>query len=115
VSLAANRVKLAELLSTALEDVPVTIDPREIHPPCVLVGAPTGLEPAACGLAGVVPVLVIAAGPGNADALEVLLPLVEEVCAVIDMAGPATTTTYYVETSGETGLAAYTVDAILNS
>lgn len=121
MSLVLRRRQLVSDLTAAVAAAPLTVavtvtgDPRTVQPPCVLVAQPAGLERAACGLAGVVPVVLIAAGPGNADALELLLDLLEVIVPALDVAGPAHPTTYYTDATGDTGLAAYTVDAHLTT
>ena len=71
---------LASTLAT-ITGVPVTRDPRNIQPGCLLVGAPE-LEAWTYAVAKLtVPVLVISSGPGNLDALTQLLGIVAQVMA----------------------------------
>jgi len=116
VSLSANRRAIADALA-AVVDVPVSIDPRSVNPPCVLVDAPDALEAAGCGWSGVVPVWVLAPGPGNLDALERLLDLLElcREAARVTIAGPARKDTYYTDPTGETGLPGYVFEAVLTT
>jgi hypothetical protein len=80
--LRANRDAIAARLTAAGVER-VTTDPRNVSPPCVLVGLPQRLTRAGCGLEGVIPVHEIAAGPGNADAVGWLLDTAEQVAAVV--------------------------------
>ena len=80
----------------------VTMDPRAL-PPCVLLGAPEFVR--TVGVGGWLinyPVHVIAAPPGNADALDWMLDTVEAVIAAAGFA-PFTPGTY-----GDTSNPAYT-------
>lgn len=45
-----------------------TVDPRDINPPCVLVGLGQGVRITGCAFEGTVDVTVIAPGAGHADA-----------------------------------------------
>ena len=82
MSLATARLAVADAL-TAAGIARVVSDPRDVNPPCVLVGLPNRLERAACGWAGELTVHVIGAGPGNNDTVTGLLDTVEAVGAVI--------------------------------
>lgn len=74
---------LAQLEATlaTISGLPVTRDPRNITPGCVLIGAPT-VEPYNYNVVDMtVPCLVISSGPGNQDALDQLLTIVAQVLA----------------------------------
>lgn len=45
-----------------------TADPRSINPPCCLVGLAEGARITGCAYEGTIPVTVISAGAGHADA-----------------------------------------------
>lgn len=86
------------LAKIAAEGFAVTDDPRNVTPPCVLVTLPNPLTATgACHIEAVLPVTVIAPGPGNADAGTWLLDTVETLMTALD----ATTAT--VGTSRITG------------
>jgi hypothetical protein len=75
------RSDVAELLATA--GIPVVLDPREFTPPGVLLDYPSTIDPV--GRAGyrlTIPVLVVAAGPGNDTAVRWALGMVEDVLTV---------------------------------
>jgi hypothetical protein len=76
VALDALAAKLA-----GITGLPVTRDPRNITPGCVLIGAPTGDNFTYKSVELEVPVIAISSGPGNLDALEQLLGIVAKVTA----------------------------------
>ena len=77
----ARDVLAAKIAAAGLR---VSTDPRELNPPCVLVGAPNIIvRVGSCALEEVVPVLVVAPPPGNADAVDWLLETVETLFGVI--------------------------------
>jgi len=116
VSLTANRAALAAALAAALgEAYPVALDPRNVNPPCALVGPATGLEPAACGLAGVCAVYLIVPGPGNADALAVAETMLELVYPVLELRAPILFDAYVTDTTGDTGLPCYVLEAAVTT
>ncbi len=105
MSLAANRAALAAKLTGAgLERV--VVDPRDVSPPCALVGMPRRLSRAACGLQGEVVVTLIGAGPSNADVADWLLEQLELVAAVVHVTG-AEPTAYQPEPGAPGTLPAY--------
>ena len=92
----------------------VVTDPRNVNPPCVLVGVPR-LDQAPCGWTGEVPVHVIAAGPGNSDARNAILPVVDLLRPALDLIDPTEPTVYYPDPSGDNGLPAYVLRVALNT
>jgi len=115
MSLNANLDDLVAKLTAELDPIRVTDDPRNVNPPCVFVGAPSDLEPAACGLAGTVPILVIAAGPSNKDARVWLLDVVERVAPILSSRERWISTTFYADPSATNGQPAYQTADLLNS
>ena len=76
------RVELAG--KVAAEGLRVVTDPRDVNPPCVLIGPPaTIVRRAGCGLEAAVPVLIIAPPPGNEDALVWQLDTLEVLYSVL--------------------------------
>lgn len=63
----------AELAAVLGEATPVTLDPRGLTPPCVLVGVPTTEVANVRTGTLFLPVHVVAPGPGNADAVRWML------------------------------------------
>lgn len=76
VALDALATKLATITG-----LPVTRDPRNITPGCILIGAPSGDNYTFSAVDLEVPVIAISSGPGNLDALEQLLGIVAAVTA----------------------------------
>lgn len=71
----------------------VSVDPREVNPPCVLIGTPTSItRVGGCALEEVVPVFAVAPPPGNADAVDWLLDTVETLFGVLTDATDAVPT-----------------------
>lgn len=67
---------------TAVSGLPVTRDPRNITPGCVLISAPT-VEFFNGQIGHMrVPLLIISSGPGNQDALDQLLTIVGQIAAL---------------------------------
>jgi hypothetical protein len=115
----ANRRAIAAALAAVMEPEGwrVSIDPRSVNPPCVLVGAPDALDPAPCGWSGMVPIWVLVPGPGNLDALDALLDGLElaRTAARVTITEPARADTYYTDPTGDTGLPGYVYGAVLTS
>jgi hypothetical protein len=75
----------------------VSLDPRRLNPPCVLIGTPTIItRVTSCTLEEVVPVYAVAPPPGNADADAWLLATVETLFGVLTDATQAVPTTVTV-------------------
>lgn len=71
---------LADTLAT-ITGYPVVTDPRNINPPCVLLGAPA-FDSWNYNIAKLTfPVTLIGSGPGNLDALRVLLQMAAKLMA----------------------------------
>jgi len=70
--------------------ITVTTDPRNVRPPCTFVDSPTIRSLSAYAVELVIPVVLLAPPPGNADAMASLLALVDE---VMDACTPASTIT----------------------
>lgn len=115
MSLNASIDDFVAKLAAELNPIRVTDDPRNVNPPCVFVGAPTNLERGPCGLSGLVPVIVIAAGPANLDARRWLLDVVEQVQPFTMSPDDWTSTTFYADPSATNGQPAYQTTTILNS
>lgn len=80
-----------DMFNVALDDLtatlqtvtgyPVVNDPRNINPPCVLIGAPS-FSAFTYAVAGITfPVTLIGSGPGNLDALRGLLEMAAKLMA----------------------------------
>ena len=65
-ALATLRAAMVATLSDA--GIRATDDPRNVNPPCVLIGLAEGARITACAYTGTIPVTVVAPGAGNADA-----------------------------------------------
>jgi len=91
-----HRADLAAKIAAELGDVRVVVDARDVNPPCVLIGAPAGLDKrTVCNVYGTVPVMLIAPPPGNADALDWCLDTLDALVATLTVNGliePATFT-----------------------
>lgn len=74
-----TRADVADKLRTLGQRV--CTDPRNVSPPCYVVGIPRRMRRAACGFEGELPIYVVVPGPGNADAVAVLLDLVDMLVA----------------------------------
>lgn len=73
MGLQAERRRVADAL-VAVGVARVTLDPRNLNPPCVLVGVPSTVgHTTVCARAGQLPVFIVAPPPGNADAVAVML------------------------------------------
>jgi hypothetical protein len=91
VGLQAERERVAALLTAA--GLPrVTLDPRNLNPPCVLVGVPATVgRTTVCARTGRLPVFVVAPPPGNADALAFMLTTADTVAATADVESESAT------------------------
>lgn len=91
------------------EGVQVVDDPRNIVPPCVLVGMPRRLtRQGACLVNATLPVTVIAPPPGNLDAATWLLDTTEQLMATLSAETAETGTTS--APSSQTRLPTYTLE-----
>jgi hypothetical protein len=83
VDLGAVRADIAAKITAAVGGLyPVTLDVRDVNPPCVVVGLPRVIGPATVCTAKVeVDVHVVAPPPGNADAVDWLLLAAADVYA----------------------------------
>lgn len=117
MTITANRQTIAAELAAVLgETFPVTTDPRNVNPPCVLVAAGDGFAPAPCGWSGVVPVWLLVPGPANLDALETAEQMLDLVRAArVTIASPARNDIYMTDPAGDTGLFGYVFDVLLTS
>lgn len=80
---------------------PVATDPRNAHPPCVLV-LPDRVEPrTSCRFDVELRVLLIAPGVGNGDALDVLDAMLSDVMAVLPRHAPAQLASWTSPHTGE--------------
>lgn len=70
--------------------ITATVDPRSCTPPCALVTPPTKTYDIGCGFTADWSVIVMAPGPGNADAWKALDALESAVCDVL----PVTRSTF---------------------
>lgn len=74
----------------------VTDDPRDLQPPCVIVGLPGAITATgACLYEAELTVTAVAPGPGNADAVTWLLDTTEQLMALLN-ADRATPTSFTV-------------------
>jgi hypothetical protein len=71
-------------------NIVVTTDPRNVRPPCTFVDSPTIRSLSSEIVELVIPVVLLAPPPGNADAMAALLALVDD---VMDASTPASTIT----------------------
>lgn len=71
---------VAQALADA--DLPVVTDPRNLRPPAVLVDAPSITALSLSVLEVVVPVVIVAPPPGNADAMASLITMMDTVFAL---------------------------------
>jgi len=71
-------------LVTALEDadLPVVSDPRNLRPPAILVDAPSVRALSLSVLEITVPCVIVAPPPGNADAMNSLVAMMDTVFAL---------------------------------
>lgn len=60
-----------------------TADPRNVNPPCVVVGMAEGARVTGCAYEGTIPVSVVAPGAGHADAADWLDDTASTVAALI--------------------------------
>lgn len=70
--------------------ITVTTDPRNVRPPCTFVDSPSIRSLSAFAVELIIPVVLLAPPPGNADAMAALLTLVDE---VMDASTPGSTIT----------------------
>lgn len=82
---------LADFVSV-LEDagLPVVTDPRNLRPPAVFVDSPSIRSLSVDAVELVIPCVCVASPPGNADALNALIALMDD---VLDASVPASTIT----------------------
>jgi hypothetical protein len=101
----AVRETLGEKL--AAEGLAVTLDPRNVNPPIIVIGLPvvTGW-PGPCAIACDIDITAVAPAPGNLDAVEQLLSMVGELLGLFPQ---ATASPSSFETQASSPLPAYTL------
>jgi hypothetical protein len=62
-----------------------TLDPRNLNPPCVIIGPPSVILDSNCGGLATVSAMVVGPGPGNLDAWRAIDDLAEQVGRLIDV------------------------------
>jgi hypothetical protein len=109
----AARVEIARLLGLALPADRVTLDPRNVSPPCIVVGLPRvlGVQSGHCRATLELPVFLVTPPPGNADSVEWML---ERLATVMSVCGATTADPMQYSPSPTVDLPAYEVTATIN-
>ena len=80
-TVAELRAAIVDVLTGA--GIRATADPRNVNPPCVVVGLAEGARVTGCAFEGTIPVSVVSAGAGHADAADYLDATATSVAALI--------------------------------
>ena len=96
---ADSLAEFVDILETA--NIVVTTDPRNLRPPAVFVDSPSVRSLSAYAVELVIPCVCVAPPPGNADALNALLALLDNVMDACNVASTITAEPGLYSTGGQ--------------